>query len=85
MDTNAAPNARDNDGPMKRSNVSPLYSMRRLERMTGVDRRRLAGLVEGMGLRTYSGAGHATVIDQDGLKLLLAKLGMTADQLQPIA
>lgn len=70
---------------MKSPIVRPLYSMLKVSRMTGVDRRRLVGLVEGLAIPTYRGAGRSNAIDDAGLKALLTRLGMTRDQLRPVA
>lgn len=54
----------------------PMYSMRRLERMLGVNRSKLMGLVAGMELQTYEGPHDSILVDGNGLKALMRKLGL---------
>jgi hypothetical protein len=56
----------------------PLYSMRRLERILGLRRDRLAGLVDGLGIQTYEGPSNSLVIDGDGFRRLEEELGLSA-------
>ncbi len=53
----------------------PLYSMLKLQDLTGVDRRTLHGIILGLGLQTYQVA-NGIVIDDDGFDRLILKLGI---------
>jgi hypothetical protein len=53
----------------------PLYSMRRLERAFRINRTRLLGRVEALGIPTYAGPYGAIAIDGDGLRRLAESLG----------
>lgn len=50
--------------------------MRRLETMLNINRRKLLGRVEGLGIQTYEGPCNSVVIDGDGLAILLKSLGL---------
>lgn len=54
----------------------PLYSMRRLQRILGVNRTKLVGMVAGMDLQTYEGPRESILVDDRGLKALTRKLGL---------
>lgn len=54
----------------------PMYSMRRCERLLGINRSKLMGLVAGLDLQTYEGPHDSILVDGDGLKALMRKLGL---------